>query len=166
MKIIYLLTTLFSKSLILDNIPLLYHFANKYKIKYRLNYDQYNDIVQEGSLGLIRASEKYDHSRGIKFSTYGSIWIKSYMGKYIKDSNKRKTIRLNEELINISYLDTYPILNFDINLTNIEKEILYLRYDRCKSFREIGEIIGVNQHTVIKWHKTVLVKLTPQVLEL
>ena len=162
MKLLYLLSFCFSRQLVNDNIPLIYHFANKYKSKHNLNYDQYNDIVQEGSLGLIRASEKYNATKGAKFSTYGSIWIKSYMSKYMKNSYRKRLFPLNEELITVKYEEKYPELNLDIDLSETEKVILYLRYDRCKSYREISLIIGVNQHTVIKWHRTILLKLKPQ----
>tara|TARA_Y100000389_G_scaffold178371_1_gene191510 strand:+ start:26170 stop:26667 length:498 start_codon:yes stop_codon:yes gene_type:complete len=162
MKLLYLLCLSFSKSLVNNNIPLIYHFANKYKSKYNLNYDQYNDIVQEGSLGLIRASEKYNTTKGAKFSTYGSIWIKSYMGKYMKNSYRKRLFPLNEDLITVKYEEKYPELNLDIGLSETEKVILHLRYDRCKSYREISEIIGVRQHTVIKWHKKILLKFKPQ----
>ena len=164
MKLLFLLSSLFTKSLVVNNMPLIYHFANKYKVKYKLNYDQYNDIVQEGSLGLIRASEKYNATKGAKFSTYGSIWIRSYMGKYIKNHYKKKLLLLNEKSINVAYEDKYPELNLDIGLSEKEKIILYLRYDRCKSYREISEIIGVSQHTVIKWHKNILIKFKPQIV--
>jgi RNA polymerase primary sigma factor len=50
------------------------------------------DIIQEGNLGLIRAVEKYDYSRNIRFSTYASWWIRQAISRYI--SNKQRVIRL------------------------------------------------------------------------
>jgi RNA polymerase primary sigma factor len=50
------------------------------------------DIIQEGNLGLIRAAEKYDHSKNIRFSTYASWWIRQAISRYI--SNKQRVIRL------------------------------------------------------------------------
>mmetsp|Transcript_23348 Transcript_23348/g.51089 ORF Transcript_23348/g.51089 Transcript_23348/m.51089 type:complete len:330 (+) Transcript_23348:552-1541(+) len=39
----------------------------------------YEELVQEGSLGLLRAAELFDPSRGIRFSTYATIWIKGHL---------------------------------------------------------------------------------------
>ena len=50
------------------------------------------DLVQEGSLGLIKATEKYDYSRALKFSTYATWWIKQAIIRAI--SNHSKTIRI------------------------------------------------------------------------
>jgi RNA polymerase primary sigma factor len=50
------------------------------------------DIIQEGNLGLIRAVEKYDYSRNIRFSTYANWWIRQAISRYI--SNKQRVIRL------------------------------------------------------------------------
>jgi RNA polymerase primary sigma factor len=50
------------------------------------------DIIQEGNLGLIRAVEKYDHSRNIHFSTYANWWIRQAIVRYI--SSKQRVIRL------------------------------------------------------------------------
>ncbi len=50
------------------------------------------DLVQEGMLGLIRASEKFDWRRGFKFSTYATLWIRQAVQRGLQ--NSARTIRL------------------------------------------------------------------------
>jgi len=68
------------------------------------------DLIQEGNLGLIKAAEKYDGARNVRFSTYASWWIKQAITRSLV--NSRRAIRLphrKEELLK-RIQRTYSIL--------------------------------------------------------
>jgi RNA polymerase sigma factor (sigma-70 family) len=69
-------------TLTMHNLRLVYSIAGRYRGK-GVNY---LDLVQEGTLGLIRAAEKYDHSKGFRFSTYCFNWITQAIRRYVGDA--------------------------------------------------------------------------------
>lgn len=51
--------------------------------RYRIQGEEFWDLVQEGSLGLLKAAEKFDLARGLKFTTYSNWWIRQSIGRYV-----------------------------------------------------------------------------------
>lgn len=70
------------------NLKLVVKIARKYS---KLGVP-FNDLINEGNLGLIRASHKFDLTKGCRFSTYASWWIKQFIMRAL--ANQGKTIRL------------------------------------------------------------------------
>ncbi len=76
------------KKLVQANLRLVVSIAKKYTGQGVL----FMDLVQEGSLGLIRAAMRFDYERGFKFSTYATWWIKQTIVRAI--ANNARTIRI------------------------------------------------------------------------
>jgi len=76
------------RRLIEANLRLVVKLALSYNIK-----DAFlMDLIQEGNIGLIRAVDKYDHRKQLRFSTYAAWWIRQAITRYL--SEKRRVIRL------------------------------------------------------------------------
>ena len=70
------------KQIIESNLELVVSIAKKYVNEN--NFLKLDDLIQEGNFGLMKAIESYDYTKGYKFSTYATYWIKSYIGRVAK----------------------------------------------------------------------------------
>lgn len=107
------------RKLVQANLRLVVSIAKKYIGQGVL----FMDLVQEGSLGLIKAAEKFDYSKNFKFSTYATWWIKQTIIRAI--SNHSRTIRIPVHMTDKirKYKKTYTSLTFELGREPTDEEI-------------------------------------------
>ncbi len=122
--------------LIESNLRLVVAFAKRYLGKTSMSF---SDLIQEGNIGLIRAVERFDYHRGLKFSTYGTWWIRQAISRAIAD--QARTIRIPVHMVET------------INKLARTARQLWQKLGREPTEAEIAQAMGMSEEKIAEIRK-------------
>lgn len=125
------------------NLRLVISLAKKYST-FSSN-TKITDLIQEGNMGLLKAIDKFDSSRELKFSTYASWWIKQNMRRSIHDKDKtvRLPVHISENFYKVKSISTLFLTKHGREPT--ESELVKetgLKKNLVKFIKENGDLIN------------------------
>lgn len=101
----------YQNQVIEGNLRLIVSIANKH-----LNCGlEKLDLINEGTIGMIKAMEKYNASLGFLFSTYATYWVRQYINRAILNKGRTIRIPINQHIIYNKYLEALKILSYKLD---------------------------------------------------
>jgi RNA polymerase primary sigma factor len=121
--------------LIEANLRLVVHNAKRYRRDPRSGGEMsFLDLIQEGTIGLIRAAEKFDYRKGFKFSTYATLWIRQAIARAVAEKNR--AVRLPVHVVD------------RLKLVERHERALALKLGRTADDEELAEELGITPEEV------------------
>ncbi|MGI6075252.1 MAG: sigma-70 family RNA polymerase sigma factor [Pyramidobacter sp.] len=150
------------EQLILAYRPLVYWIAKKFKV----NGNRFADLVQEGTLALIRAVDKFDVTLGHRFTTYACYRIRGQMLNYLERVEGKAPVPMDIELEDTresaEFREVEELLMLREGLAQLpprEAKILDDLVIQCRNAREVAEELSLDISHIYRLKKKALAQL-------
>jgi RNA polymerase sporulation-specific sigma factor len=161
-----------------EHLGLVTHIA----LKYKENAYNLDDIISEGRIGLVKAANTFDESKGFQFATYASRCINNEILMFFRREKKHHgfsldAVRVNDDgdeysaaefMEEYGYYDEYTVED-EAEIANLraviarlkerERTIIELRYFGEKTQTEVSQVLGVSQSYISRLEKRILNEL-------
>lgn len=154
-------------------VSLVYSIA----LSYKNNFVDFDDLVQEGFLGLKKAYKNFDPSKNVLFHTYAYYWVKKQILEYIKNNKKLNLTNFDEVgLENLSYEENFDHQQYKENnkinfkkdtIDELEQKVLDLNFNKNLPLDKISKELNIPRERVRQIYNKALrkIKINTKVIE-